>query len=157
VLVRGSKFITKGNEGNEEDTFLGKSAGQLAAFECSFPGAIIADGPIMPVMRKLFWLAIAASLLGSGCATRTTVTEDQRAVVPPAEELPRQAEVGMTREEIERIYGRPKRVFLTQNGETWHYDNTAKLWIPFNYGYRYRQSTFVFDRTGHLKTFRIDQ
>lgn len=111
----------------------------------------------MQAMRKLILLAIAGWLLGSGCATRTTVTEDQRAVVPPAEDLPRQAQVGMTREEIERIYGRPKRVYITQNGETWHYDNTAKLWIPFNYGYHYRQSTFTFDRTGRLRTFRIDQ
>ena len=111
----------------------------------------------MLVMKKLFLLTIAGWLLGSGCATRTTVTEDQRAVVPRADELPREAQVGMTREEIERIYGRPKRVFITQNGETWHYDNTAKLWIPFNYGYRYRQSNFTFDRTGHLTRFRIDQ
>jgi hypothetical protein len=106
-------------------------------------------------MRKLFLLAIAGCLLGSGCATRTTVTEDQRAVVPPPE--PRQAQVGMTREEIESIYGRPGRVFIRPNGETWHYDNRGMAWIPFNFGYRYRQSNFTFDRTGHLKYFRIDQ
>jgi len=105
-------------------------------------------------MKKLFLLAIAGWLLDSGCATRT-VTEDQRAIVPPPE--PRQAQVGMTREEIESIYGRPGRVFMRPNGETWHYDNRGMAWIPFNYGYHYRQSTFVFDQTGHLKTFRIDQ
>ena len=120
-----------------------------------FPDTIIAERSIMRAMKKVFLLAIAGWLLGSGCATKTTVNEEQRAIVPPAE--PRQAQVGMTREEIEGIYGRPKRVFFTPNGETWHYDNTAKLWIPFNYGYRYRQNTFVFDRTGHLKTFRIDR
>lgn len=108
----------------------------------------------MRTMNKLFLLAIAGWLLGSGCATRT-VTEDQRAIVPPPE--PRTAQVGMTREEIESIYGRPGRVFLRPNGETWHYDNRGMAWIPFNYGYRYRQSTFVFDQTGHLRTFRIDR
>jgi hypothetical protein len=108
-------------------------------------------------MKKLLFVAIAGWLLGSGCATQTRVTQDGRAIVPPAEELPRQAEVGMTREEIERIYGRPARVFLRPNGETWHYDNRGMAWIPFNYGYRYGQNTFVFDQTGHLKTFRIEQ
>jgi outer membrane protein assembly factor BamE (lipoprotein component of BamABCDE complex) len=108
----------------------------------------------MRVMKKLFLLAIAGWLLGPGCATRT-VTEDQRAIVPPPE--PRRAQVGMTREEIESIYGRPQSVFMRPNGETWHYDNRGMAWIPFNYGYRYRQSNFVFDQTGHLRTFRIDQ
>ena len=121
---------------------------------CSFPGAINAERSILRTMKKLFLLAIAGWLLGSGCATRT-VTEDQRAIVPPP--APRQAQVGMTREEIESIYGRPGRVFFRPNGETWHYDNRGMAWIPFNFGYRYRQSTFVFDRTGHLVTFRIDQ
>lgn len=111
----------------------------------------------MRAMKKMFLLAIAGWLLGSGCATKSTVTEDGRAIVPPAEELPRQAQVGMTREEIESIYGHPGRVFVRPNGETWHYDNRGMAWIPFNYGYHYRQSTFVFDQTGHLKTFRIDQ
>jgi hypothetical protein len=85
------------------------------------------------------------------------VNEEHRAVIPPAQELPQEARIGMSREEIERIYGRPKAVIMTQGGEMWHYDNTAKLWIPFNYGYRSRQSNFTFDRTGHLKNFRIDK
>ncbi len=111
----------------------------------------------MRTMKKLFLVAIAGWLLGSGCATKTTVTGDGRAIVPPAQEAPRQAQVGMTREEIESIYGRPARVFIRPNGETWHYDNAGMAWIPFNFGFRYRQSNFVFDRTGHLVTFRIDQ
>jgi hypothetical protein len=127
------------------------------AFKCTFPGAIIDEVFMMRTMKKLLLVAVAGGLLGSGCATQTRVTADGRAIVPSAQDLPRQAEVGMTREEIERIYGRPARVFLTQNGETWLYDNSGMAWIPFNYGYHYRQNTFVFDQTGHLKTFRIDQ
>jgi len=111
----------------------------------------------MQAMKKVFLVAIAGWLLGSGCATETRVNEDRTAIVPPAQDLPRQAQVGMTREEIERIYGRPGRVFIRPNGETWHYDNAGMAWIPFNFGFRYRQSNFVFDRTGHLITFRIDQ
>ena len=121
----------------------------------SFPGANTGRASILKAMKKIFLLMMIAPLLGSGCATK--VNENQRAITPPPEELPRKAQVGMTREEIERIYGRPKAVIMTQNGETWHYDNTAKLWIPFNFGYHYRQSNFTFDRTGHLRTFRIDQ
>lgn len=94
-------------------------------------------------------------LLAAGCASNPN--NGHPAVPASSEELPREASVGMTREEIARIYGEPKSVIMTQNGETWHYDNTAKLWIPFNFGWRYRQSNFYFDRTGHLKTFRIDQ
>jgi hypothetical protein len=111
----------------------------------------------MQLMKKLFLLAIAGWLLGSGCASETTVNENQRAVAPPPQQLPREAQIGMTREDIERIYGRPGRVFARPNGETWHYDNAGMAWIPFNFGFRYRQSNFVFDQTGHLITFRIDQ
>ena len=113
----------------------------------AFPGVNIYGNPIMRAMKKIFLLMMIGALLGSGCATH--VNNEQRAITPPPEELPR--------EEIERIYGRPKAVIVTQNGETWHYDNTAKMWIPFNFGYRYRQSNFNFDRTGHLKSFRIEQ
>lgn len=109
----------------------------------------------MRAMKKIFFLMMMGALLGSGCATH--VSNEQRAITPPPEEFPREAQVGMTREEIERIYGRPKAVIVTQTGETWHYDNTAMLWIPFNFGYHYRQSNFTFDRTGHLKHFRIDK
>jgi len=105
-------------------------------------------------MKKVFLLMMIGSLLIAGCATR--VSDNQRSVAP-AEELPREAQVGMSREEIERIYGRPKAVIMTQTGETWHYDNTAMLWIPFNFGYHFRQSNFVFDRTGHLQRFTIDR
>ena len=109
----------------------------------------------MRAMKKTFLLMIIGALLGSGCATQ--VNNEQRAITPPPEESPRVAQVGMTREEIEGIYGRPKAVIVTQTGETWHYDNTGMMWIPFNFGYHYRQSNFHFDRTGHLKSFRIDQ
>lgn len=106
-------------------------------------------------MKTIFLLTIIACLLVPGCATR--VEDDQRAITPPPQEAPREAQVGMTREEIEGIYGRPKAVIMTQNGETWHYDNTGMAWIPFNFGYRYRQSNFNFDRTGHLRNFRINR
>jgi outer membrane protein assembly factor BamE (lipoprotein component of BamABCDE complex) len=118
---------------------------------------VIAETSNLQVMINLFLMAMAGWLLVSGCATNTTVTPDGKAVVPPANDEPRRAEVGMTREEIESIYGRPARVFIRPNGETWHYDNRGMAWIPFNFGYRYRQSNFTFDQTGHLRTFRIDQ
>src|SRR4029077_10072016 len=89
------------------------------SFECSFSNKIIAEGSIMQAMKKFFLLAITGWLLGSGCATKTTVTEDGRAIVPSAQDVPRQAQVGMTREEIESIYGHPARVFIRPNGETW--------------------------------------
>jgi hypothetical protein len=106
-------------------------------------------------MKRIFLLIALGALLSPGCATK--VNDNQRAITPPAEELPQEAQIGMTREDIDRIYGHPKAVIMTQGGEMWHYDNTGMLWIPFNFGYRYRQSNFTFDRTGHLKNFRIDK
>ncbi len=69
----------------------------------------------------------------------------------PSEKHPH---VGMTEDQIRDMYGDPDNVSHTDQGEVWHYwFNKGHAFIPYNFGYKPRTGTFIFDDSGRLRSF----
>jgi hypothetical protein len=110
-------------------------------------------------MRSLF-ASLLAALVFVGCATTENQSSDPKpkakAGEKPYKDKP-EPKLGMSKDEIQQIWGKPKRVNGTPNGETWQYDDTELALIPFNFGFKPRFYIFTFDKEGKLVDYSISK
>ncbi len=93
--------------------------------------------------------AILLALLLVGCATDSK--QSQPTIDPSKKPV-----VGMSKDQVLAMHGKPKRVTLTAQGEVWRYDNYELMMIPFNFGFRPKVHEFVFGADGKLASFSQD-
>jgi outer membrane protein assembly factor BamE (lipoprotein component of BamABCDE complex) len=73
----------------------------------------------------------------------------------PSEKHPR---VGMTENQVREMYGDPDNVNHSSNGEVWQYwFNKGHAFIPYNFGYKARTGTFIFNDAGRLTSFDYNE
>jgi hypothetical protein len=97
-------------------------------------------------MKKL--LTVLTIVLLSGCASNSNQGERPNKGKP-------EPVLGMSKEEIQKSWGKPKRVTITPGGETWQYDDAELALIPFNFGFRPQFFLFTFDKDGKLVDYAI--
>jgi hypothetical protein len=99
-------------------------------------------------MKKFVIILVAFVLVG--CAS------DQK--MPEGAGKPNPVHLGMTKDEVLKVLGqKPKRIEMSPNGETWHYDNTELALIPFNFGFRPEFKNYMFDTNGILVNFNVSE
>lgn len=101
-------------------------------------------------MKKLIAVAALAATL-CGCATTPKETTEK-----PYKDKPEPV-LGMSEEEIQKVWGKPKRVNATPGGETWQYDDTELAMIPFNFGFKPHFYLFTFNKDGKLVDYSISK
>lgn len=98
------------------------------------------------------YVSIAAlslcALLLFGCASTPKQPEK------PYKDKPEPV-LGMSMDEIQKAWGKPKRVNATPAGEVWQYDDTELAFIPFNFGFKPHFYLFTFDKSGKLIDYSI--
>lgn len=63
--------------------------------------------------------------------------------------------LGMTKPELEKVWGKPKNVTVTPGGELWQYNNMELAYIPFNFGFKPNFYTFSFNKEGKLVDYSV--
>jgi len=116
----------------------------------------------------LLTTAVASALFVSACSSggdhaRTTTSSARESSnndsdshdSDASEKKPR---IGMTQNQVRRMYGDPTSVNHTSEGEVWSYwFNKGHAFIPYNFGYHARFGTFIFDNNGVLKNFNYNE
>lgn len=98
-------------------------------------------------MNKL--LALTAIIV-TLCGCASTPKEAEK----PYKDKPEPV-LGMSKEEIQKTWGKPKRVSATPAGETWQYDDVELAMIPFNFGFKPHYFSFTFDKEGKLVDYSV--
>jgi len=97
---------------------------------------------------KTLFITTLAALLFCGCVS------DKK---PATTAAPYRPEIGVTtKQEIQQRFGEPNVVSVGPKGEAWGYSNVRDALIPFNFGFKLRQHTFLFT-DGVLSDFVITQ
>ena len=111
---------------------------------------LIGGNQIQNEMKIASLVALALSLIASGCATQSggsTAPKQQQ----PSEKNP---EVGMTKAQVIALYGKTDNVSISSEGETWIYNlNMGEAFIPFNFGYRPKLRVIYFGQDGLVKSW----
>jgi len=101
-------------------------------------------------MKLISLLLLALSLVFAGCASQSGDAPAQ-AKQKPEEKNP---EVGMTRDQVEQMFGKTDNKNITSEGETWIYHlNMGEMFIPFNFGYRPKTRIINFGKDGLVKSW----
>ena len=120
---------------------------------------------------KWFLLIAVCGVLAAGCATTGSSssgsTSSKSAEEKAADEKKKQEwknqkegnpEVGMTKEQVSTLYGKPDHTSVSSEGETWSYNvNAGQAWIPFNYGYRPKFRVITFNKDGKVAHWSFNQ
>jgi hypothetical protein len=83
----------------------------------------------------------------AGCASPDGGSSSQSSQKQPD----KNPEVGMTKDEVVKLYGKTDNMQVTSEGETWVYNlNMGEQFIPFNFGYRPKMRMVYFDKDGKV-------
>ncbi len=121
--------------------------------------------------KQILILATSA-MIAVGCATTgsnsTSTSSTAAADAKSAEKQAKQEqaknqnekdpEKGMTREQVRAMYGKPDRESTGSDGEMWYYNvNAGSAYIPFNYGYRPKVRTIIFNAEGKVSAWSLSK
>ena len=102
-------------------------------------------------MKIIASLLLLLSVLFVGCASQSGGSPPPEAKQKPQEKNP---EVGMTRDQVEQMFGKTDNKNITSEGETWIYHlNMGEMFIPFNFGYRPKTRIVNFGKDGLVKSW----
>ena len=115
-------------------------------------------------MKKLPSLLLVAVSLSLVACAGDEPTPERRSAAQTGERSAREedendssekkARLGMSKRQVEEMYGEPSEVRRTARGEVWQYrTNRGQAYIPYNFGYKPKMSTFTFDASGTLVDF----
>ncbi len=113
-------------------------------------------------------IAVGCATTGSNSSSSTSASSTAAADAKSAEKQVKQEqaknqnekdpEKGMTREQVRAMYGKPDRESTGSDGESWHYTvNAGQAYIPFNFGYRPKIRTIIFDKDGKVSNWSLSK
>ena len=101
-------------------------------------------------MKKLIPVFMAGALVFVGCASDKSASEPKAA----AGSQEKNPEVGMTKDQVEALYGKTNNIRVGSDGETWVYNlNMGEAFIPWNFGYRPKTRIIEFGQDGKVKSW----
>ena len=112
-------------------------------------------------MKKTVLLLTCAILVLSFAGCATDKASDNKAPQPKQE--PKKAqnqkdpEIGMTKDQILAMYGKTNNIRVSNQGETWTYDNFGEAHIPFNFGFRAKMRIIIFDKDGKVTNWSYNK
>jgi outer membrane protein assembly factor BamE (lipoprotein component of BamABCDE complex) len=110
---------------------------------------------------KLFGGILVTTLIfGSsflfGCASQDQKDQNTQVQDQSKSDLERQLKVGMTKAEVEKLFGKPGNIASSSDGsEVWQYSDTAKAFIPFYAigGGKFKNIMVTFDSEGKVRSW----
>lgn len=115
-------------------------------------------------MKLPVFLILMAQLFLAGCggvqdqAQDTHRSAHYRSSDRESEPIEKTPRIGMSTRQIREMYGEPNSINHSGRGEVWSYwFNSGHAFIPYNFGYRARTGTFIFDADGVLKDFNYNE
>ena len=98
-------------------------------------------------------LTHTAALIACMILTACETTDPKKATPkgPPEQQL----KVGMTKEEVTKLLGKPRGVMNSNMGETWSYNDMVKAFIPLYSisGGKFKSISIAFDNDGKVATW----
>jgi outer membrane protein assembly factor BamE (lipoprotein component of BamABCDE complex) len=111
-------------------------------------------------MKLFSGIFITSLVLGTtaflGCATQDQRDQNTQAQEKPKSDPEQQLKVGMTKAEVEKLFGKPGNVASSSDGsEVWQYNDTAKAFIPFYAigGGKFKNIMVTFDADGKVRSW----
>lgn len=104
---------------------------------------------------KIVLLALCF-IAAAGCASNGVKETKPASAEKPYKDKP-EPTLGMSKEDVQKVWGKPKRVTGTPSGELWQYDDVELALIPFNFGFKPHFYRFTFDTSGKLVDYAISK